>query len=74
MGFWKYPPFLVLSILVLYQAGFLLAAPIRADLESRPYPASLPEEDRRLLLIELVKAYMQMKASEMEQERETRES
>ncbi|XP_004683078.1 PREDICTED: calcitonin-like [Condylura cristata] len=74
MGFWKFPPFLALSILVLIQVGFLQAAPIRAALESRPYPASLPEEDRRLLLIELVKAYMQMKASELEQERETRDS
>ncbi|XP_037377871.2 calcitonin-like [Talpa occidentalis] len=76
MGFWKLPTFLALSILVLYQAGLLQAVPIRAALESPPYLASLPEEDRRLLLIELVKAYMQMKADEMEleQERETRES
>ena len=29
MGFWKFPPFLILSILVLYQAGMLHAAPFR---------------------------------------------
>ena len=29
MGFWKFPPFLVLSILVLYQAGMLHSAPFR---------------------------------------------
>lgn len=29
MGFWKFPPFLVLGILVLYQAGMYHAAPLR---------------------------------------------
>uniref|UniRef100_A0A2K5W4Q1 Calcitonin related polypeptide beta n=6 Tax=Macaca TaxID=9539 RepID=A0A2K5W4Q1_MACFA len=71
MGFQKFSPFLALSILVLYQAGSLQAAPFRSALESSPDPATLSEEEARLLLAALVQDYVQMKASELEQEQET---
>eukprot|EP00069_Balaena_mysticetus_P011694 bmy_07196T0 len=70
MGFWKFPPFLVLSILVLYQAGMLHSAPFRSALESGFVPATLTEEESRLLLAATVKYYVQMKASELEHETE----
>ncbi|XP_007460273.1 PREDICTED: calcitonin receptor-stimulating peptide 3-like [Lipotes vexillifer] len=70
MGFWKFPPFLVLSILVLYQAGVLHSAPFRSALESDFVPATLTEEESRLLLAAMVKYYVQMKASELEHETE----
>ncbi|XP_008004177.3 calcitonin gene-related peptide 1 isoform X1 [Chlorocebus sabaeus] len=71
MGFQKFSPFLALSILVLLQAGSLHAAPFRSALESSPDPATLSEEEARLLLASLVQDYVQMKASELEQEQET---
>ncbi|XP_011811651.1 PREDICTED: calcitonin isoform X1 [Colobus angolensis palliatus] len=70
MGFQKFSPFLALSILVLLQAGSLHAAPFRSALESSPDPATLSEEEARLLLAALVQDYVQMKASELEQEQE----
>ncbi|XP_009184784.1 calcitonin gene-related peptide 1 isoform X2 [Papio anubis] len=71
MGFQKFSPFLALSILVLLQAGSLHAAPFRSALESSPDPATLSEEEARLLLAALVQDYVQMKASELGQEPET---
>uniref|UniRef100_A0A2K6DNN7 Calcitonin related polypeptide alpha n=1 Tax=Macaca nemestrina TaxID=9545 RepID=A0A2K6DNN7_MACNE len=71
MGFQKFSAFLALSILVLLQAGSLHAAPFRSALESSPDPATLSEEEARLLLAALVQDYVQMKASELEQEQET---
>ncbi|EAW68468.1 calcitonin related polypeptide alpha [Homo sapiens] len=71
MGFQKFSPFLALSILVLLQAGSLHAAPFRSALESSPAdPATLSEDEARLLLAALVQDYVQMKASELEQEQE----
>uniref|UniRef100_A0A8C9H4E5 Uncharacterized protein n=1 Tax=Piliocolobus tephrosceles TaxID=591936 RepID=A0A8C9H4E5_9PRIM len=60
-----------LSVLVLCQAGSLQAAPFRSVLESSPDPATVSEEEVRLLLAALVQDYVQMKASELEQEQET---
>uniref|UniRef100_A0A2I2YVA7 Calcitonin related polypeptide beta n=2 Tax=Gorilla gorilla gorilla TaxID=9595 RepID=A0A2I2YVA7_GORGO len=74
MGFRKFSPFLALSILVLYQAGSLQAAPFRSALESSPDPATLSKEDARLLLAALVQDYVQMKARELKQEQETQGS
>ncbi|XP_058400672.1 calcitonin gene-related peptide 1 isoform X2 [Diceros bicornis minor] len=71
MGFWKFSPFLPLSILVLYQASILQAAPFRSAVESRLNPAVLTEEESQLLLAALVKDYVQMKASELELDQET---
>ncbi|XP_053417875.1 calcitonin gene-related peptide 2 [Nycticebus coucang] len=71
MGFRKFSPFLALSILVLCQAGSLQAAPFRSDPESSPDLATFSEEEARLLLAALVQDYVQMKASELEQELET---
>ncbi|KAF4009000.1 hypothetical protein G4228_000786 [Cervus hanglu yarkandensis] len=51
MGFWKFPPFLVLGILVLYQAGMYHAAPLRSVFDGRFDPATLDEEESRLLLV-----------------------
>nr|XP_003818242.2 calcitonin isoform X1 [Pan paniscus]XP_057155084.1 calcitonin isoform X1 [Pan paniscus]XP_057155085.1 calcitonin isoform X1 [Pan paniscus] len=71
MGFQKFSPFLALSILVLLQAGSLHAAPFRSALESSPAdPATLNEDEARLLLAAMVQDYVQMKASELEQEQE----
>ncbi|XP_004634960.1 calcitonin gene-related peptide 2 isoform X2 [Octodon degus] len=70
MGFRKFSPFLTFSILVLCQAGSLQAAPFRPDLESSPDLATLSEEEVRLLLAALVQDYVQMKASELDQEQE----
>ncbi|XP_021086107.1 calcitonin isoform X1 [Mesocricetus auratus] len=69
MGFLKFSPFLVVSILFLYQAGSLHAVPFRSTLESSPGLATLSEEEARLLAA-LVQDYMQMKARELEQEEE----
>ncbi|XP_004634959.1 calcitonin gene-related peptide 2-like [Octodon degus] len=74
MGFRKFSPFLALNILVLYLSGSLHAVPFRPDLESSPDLATLSEEEARLLLAALVQDYMQMKASELEQEQETESS
>ncbi|XP_004418525.1 calcitonin gene-related peptide 2-like isoform X2 [Diceros bicornis minor] len=71
MGFWKFSAFLLLSILVLYQAGILQTAPFRSALESHPDRAILTEEETCLLLAALVKDYVQMKARELELEQET---
>ncbi|XP_054297606.2 calcitonin gene-related peptide 1 isoform X2 [Pongo pygmaeus] len=74
MGFQKFSPFLALSILVLLQAGSLHAAPFRSALESSPADLdTLSEEEARLLLAALVQDYVQMKASELEQEQQERE-
>ncbi|KAI5282016.1 Calcitonin-Related Peptide 2 [Manis pentadactyla] len=69
MGFWKFSPFLALS-LVLYQVGFLQAAPLRAALESRSNAATSSEDESRHLLAALVKDYVRMKAQELGQETE----
>ncbi|XP_030685132.1 calcitonin isoform X2 [Nomascus leucogenys] len=75
MSFQKFSPFLALSILVLLQAGSLHAAPFGSALESSPVdPAMLSEEEARLLLAALVQDYVQMKASELEQEQEAESS
>ncbi|KAM8923077.1 LOW QUALITY PROTEIN: calcitonin-like [Lycaon pictus] len=71
MGFWKFSPFLVLSILALYQVGFLQAAPFRSALENPPDSGVRNEEELRLLLAAVMKDYMQMKTHELEQEQET---
>ncbi|KAG3285674.1 calcitonin gene-related peptide 2-like [Marmota monax] len=68
MVFWKFSPFLAVSILVLCQAVSLPAAPFRSALESIPDLTALGEEEARLLLAALVKDYVQMKASDLEQE------
>ncbi|PNJ47419.1 CALCA isoform 2 [Pongo abelii] len=74
MGFQKFSPFLALSILVLLQAGSLHAAPFRSALESSPADLdTLSEEEARLLLAALVQDYVQMKASELEQEQQETE-
>uniref|UniRef100_A0A8C3YMA2 Calcitonin peptide-like domain-containing protein n=1 Tax=Catagonus wagneri TaxID=51154 RepID=A0A8C3YMA2_9CETA len=70
MGFWKFPPFLVLSILFLYQAGMLHAAPFRVALDSSFDPAIRTEEKMSLLLAAVAKDYVQMKATVLEQETE----
>ncbi|XP_042638798.1 calcitonin-like [Orycteropus afer afer] len=70
MGFQKFSSYLALSILVLCQVGNLQAAPFRSALESHPDPATLSEEEARLLLAALMKDFVQMKASELEQETE----
>ncbi|KAF0881893.1 CALCA protein, partial [Crocuta crocuta] len=70
MGFGKSSPFLAFSILVLCQAGSLQAAPFRSALESLPDPTELSEKEGRLLLAALVKAYVQGKTNELEQEQE----
>uniref|UniRef100_A0A671G376 Calcitonin n=1 Tax=Rhinolophus ferrumequinum TaxID=59479 RepID=A0A671G376_RHIFE len=70
MGFGTSSPFLAFSILVLCQAGGLQAAPLRSALESLPDPAALSEKEGRLLLAALVKAYVQRKTNELEQEQE----
>ncbi|KAK7833368.1 hypothetical protein U0070_017367 [Myodes glareolus] len=69
MGFLKFSPFLVVSILLLYQAGSLHAVPFGSTLESSPGMATLSEEEARLLAA-LVQDYVQMKARELEQEEE----
>ncbi|XP_012412807.1 calcitonin gene-related peptide 2 isoform X2 [Trichechus manatus latirostris] len=74
MGFWKSSPFLALSFLVLYQVGSLQAAPFRSAIESSPDLTALSEEEARLLLAALVKDFVQIKASELEQEQETEDS
>ncbi|VCW91265.1 unnamed protein product [Gulo gulo] len=73
MGFWKFSPFLVLSILALYQVGVLHAAPFRSALESPTDTDVGNEEEMRLLLAAVMKEYveMQMKAQELPQEQET---
>ncbi|KAF0881908.1 CRSP2 protein, partial [Crocuta crocuta] len=68
MGFWKFSPFLLLGILALYQVGMLQAAPVRSAMESPQDPAMLNEEELCLLLTAIVKDYVKMKASELQQE------
>ncbi|KAL1774558.1 calcitonin protein-related peptide 2 [Sigmodon hispidus] len=69
MGFLKFSSFLVVSILLLYQAGSLHAVPFRSTLESSPGMATLSDEEARLLAA-LVQDYVQMRARELEQEEE----
>ncbi|XP_076406722.1 calcitonin isoform X1 [Peromyscus maniculatus bairdii] len=69
MGLLQFSPFLVVSILFLYQAGSLHAVPFRSTLESSPGLATLSEEEARLLAA-LMQDYVQMKARELEQEEE----
>ncbi|XP_012784859.2 calcitonin isoform X1 [Ochotona princeps] len=71
MGFLKFSSFVALIILVLYQVGTLHAMPFRSALEGSPDLTTLSEEEARLLLAALVQDYVQMKASELEQEQET---
>ncbi|XP_010963132.1 calcitonin receptor-stimulating peptide 1-like [Camelus bactrianus] len=66
MGFWKFSPLLVLSILVLYQAGMFHAAPLRSRFAGRFDPATLTEEESRLLLAAMVNDYEQMKSRELD--------
>ncbi|XP_026343014.1 calcitonin gene-related peptide 1 [Ursus americanus] len=73
MGFWTSSHFLAFSILVLCQAGGLQAAPFRSALESLPDPTGLSEKEGRLLLAALVKAYVQRKTNELEQEQDQEE-
>ncbi|XP_036906064.1 calcitonin gene-related peptide 2 [Sturnira hondurensis] len=75
MGFGKSSPFLAFSILVLCQAGGLQAAPLRSALESLPDldPAALSEKEGRLLLAALLKAYVDRKTNELEQEEQETE-
>lgn len=47
-----------------------LLAFLRSALESLPDPAALSEKEGRLLLAALVKAYVQRKTNELEQEQE----
>ncbi|XP_058518465.1 calcitonin gene-related peptide 2 isoform X2 [Ochotona princeps] len=68
MGFGRFSPFLALSILVLCQAGGLQAAPFRSALESNPDRVTVNEEEARLLLAALMKDYVQLKLSELEQD------
>ncbi|XP_059873304.1 calcitonin gene-related peptide 2 isoform X1 [Delphinus delphis] len=70
MGFGKSSPFLAFSILVLCQADSLEATPLRSALETLPDPGALSEKEGRLLLAALVKAYVQSKTNELEQETE----
>ncbi|KAF5918873.1 hypothetical protein HPG69_005913 [Diceros bicornis minor] len=70
MGFGKSSAFLAFSILVLCQAGSLQAAPFRSALESLADPTALSEKEGRLLLAALVKAYVQGKTDELDQEQE----
>ncbi|XP_069409728.1 calcitonin gene-related peptide 2 isoform X2 [Ovis canadensis] len=74
MGFGKSSPFLAFSILVLCQAGSLQATPLRSALETLPDPGALSEKEGRLLLAALVKAYVQRKTNELEQEEEQEEA
>uniref|UniRef100_A0A8C6FML1 Calcitonin peptide-like domain-containing protein n=1 Tax=Moschus moschiferus TaxID=68415 RepID=A0A8C6FML1_MOSMO len=74
MGFGKSSPFLAFSILVLCQAGSLQATPLRSALETLPDPGALSEKEGRLLLAALVKAYVQRKTNELEQEAEQEET
>ncbi|KAB0396410.1 hypothetical protein E2I00_015879 [Balaenoptera physalus] len=68
MGFWKFPPFLVLSIPVLNQAGMLQAAPLRWALENGFDSATLTSKEMCLLLAAMMNDYVQMKARELKQE------
>ncbi|XP_058400673.1 calcitonin gene-related peptide 2 [Diceros bicornis minor] len=70
MGFGKSSAFLAFSILVLCQTGSLQAAPFRSALESLADPTALSEKEGRLLLAALVKAYVQGKTDELDQEQE----
>ncbi|XP_040114237.1 calcitonin receptor-stimulating peptide 2 isoform X2 [Oryx dammah] len=70
MGFWKFLPFLVLSFLVVYQAGMLQAAPFRSALENDFDPAILTEKEMCLLLAAVMNDYVQMTTSELKQETE----
>ncbi|XP_006061928.3 calcitonin gene-related peptide 2 isoform X2 [Bubalus kerabau] len=74
MGFGKSSPFLAFSILVLCQAGSLQATPLRSALETLSDPGALSEKEGRLLLAALVKAYVQRKTNELEQEEEQEET
>ncbi|KAM5318492.1 calcitonin gene-related peptide 2 [Glossophaga mutica] len=75
MGFGKSSPFLAFSILVLCQAGSLQAAPLRSALENLPDldPAALSEKEGHLLLAALLKAYVERKTNELEQEEQETE-
>nr|XP_020756399.1 uncharacterized protein LOC110141759 [Odocoileus virginianus texanus] len=70
MGSWKLPLFLVLSILIIHQAGMLQAAPFRSVWKNGFVPATLTEEESYFLLATIVKYYVQKKASELEYETE----
>ncbi|KAI5281966.1 Calcitonin [Manis pentadactyla] len=70
MGFGKSSPFLALSIWVLCQVCSFQATPLRWALDSLPDPAALSEKEGRLLLAALLKAYVQRKTNELEQEQE----
>ncbi|KAF4008999.1 hypothetical protein G4228_000787 [Cervus hanglu yarkandensis] len=70
MGFWKFLPFLVLGLLVMYQAGMLQAAPFRSALENDFDPAILTEKEMCLLLAAMMNDYVQIKTSELKRETE----
>ncbi|XP_055972146.1 calcitonin gene-related peptide 2 isoform X2 [Sorex fumeus] len=71
MGFGKSSPLLAFSILVLCQASSLQAAPFRSSLENLSDPVTLSEKEGRLLLAALLKAYVQGKTNELEEEQDT---
>ncbi|XP_059785907.1 calcitonin receptor-stimulating peptide 1-like [Balaenoptera ricei] len=71
MGFWKFPPFVVLSILVLYQAGMLHSAPFRSAFDSCFDPATFTGEEFRLLLAAIVYDCEDRKALELEKKQKT---
>uniref|UniRef100_A0A8C6FMT3 Calcitonin peptide-like domain-containing protein n=1 Tax=Moschus moschiferus TaxID=68415 RepID=A0A8C6FMT3_MOSMO len=70
MGFWKFPLFLVLSILIIHQAGMLQAAPFRSVWKNGFVPVTLTEEESYFLLATMVKNYVQKKANKLVYETE----
>uniref|UniRef100_A0A8D2F8H8 Calcitonin n=1 Tax=Theropithecus gelada TaxID=9565 RepID=A0A8D2F8H8_THEGE len=64
-------PGILHNILLDSQPALSLLPLHRSALESSPDSATLSEEEARLLLAALVQDYVQMKASELEQEQET---
>ncbi|XP_022348331.1 calcitonin receptor-stimulating peptide 2-like [Enhydra lutris kenyoni] len=71
MGFWKFSPFLVLSILALYQVGILQAAPFRPASENSLEPPILTENEVCLLLTAVLNDYVRLKVRELQREQET---
>ncbi|KAI5762395.1 CALCA protein [Gulo gulo luscus] len=71
MGIWKFSPFLVLSILALYQVGILQAAPFRSASENSLEPPILTDNEVCLLLTAVLNDYVRLKVRELKQEQET---
>ncbi|EGV99307.1 Calcitonin gene-related peptide 2 [Cricetulus griseus] len=73
MGFWKFFPFLALSsVWILCLASSSQAAPFRSALESSLDPATLSEQEKRLLLVALMQNYYEQ-ARKLEQEEQEAE-